>query len=765
MNDYFVISAYGSHNGAICSYYNGEYTVVEVERWLNEKNIGITTYLPCTSPQIVFDEITDYLMKKAGRKDVDVYIQSYINHLVTPKFKFHKQINVDHHDSHAATAFYQSPYEKSLVVSYDGGGDGAFFNIYEADRTKGLKLIKKLKNDLGFPYMILADYLEDIKQDALSIGNLVYAGKLMGLCSYGTVREEWLESFKEFYYKFKYSGEAYSGGLETAYIAVPELMEKIGLGEGFNFSKTRFTGQVAWDIAATTQAAFEEVFLELAGPDLDSHADWPLSLTGGCALNVLLNARLLKMRGKDVFVPPNTNDCGIAVGSILYHLAPKTQVDLTYSGLPILDDHLFSSYIQDKYKYTVYEDVTVDELAEFLAKDNIVGMIQGNSEHGSRALGNRSIICNPAGNMKDVLNHKVKHREWYRPFAPIARLEDADKYFEFDYNVESRHMTFVANVRDEWKETLPAITHNDGTARLQTVTRPQNTLIYDIITKFQSITGHGVILNTSFNVNGKPILTRLSDAFKILDESEMDAIYYKGNLIFRKGNDRKFQRSEKFVAKKEREGTAIYAFAIERDGAEGERIRKNLEVLKTHTNVTVITDADGKKLLPLDGMHVYEVEQRHVYMTNHHGRENVKDAFDQIRLLWSKEALHDDKFLCKYQVFVNLAEFDPKTFSKDLKSLLVMSEKDDKLIISGREEENHTFTLKWQQKNLNKTLEGLQPTTKFFGGTFENVEWLSNQWEAMYIWHTPLKLKSYKDHEYLIPALLPHLDRVTIIEE
>ena len=152
--------------------------------------------------------------------------------------------------------------------------------------------------------------------------------------------------------------------------------------------------------------------------------------------------------------------------------------------------------------------------------------------------------------MKDVLNKKVKHREWYRPFAPIVRLEDVNKYFHYDYNVESRHMTFVAEVRDEYKETLPAITHEDGTARLQTVTL-QNELIYDLITAFEKHAGHAVVLNTSFNVNGKPILTRLADAFDILDNSELDAVYYEGNLIFKKKDARKFKRSPRSLLRKQ----------------------------------------------------------------------------------------------------------------------------------------------------------------------------------------------------------------------
>lgn len=746
-------------------YYKGEYTVVEIERWLNSKNIGLVNYMPCTYPQIVFDEITDYLLEKAGKKEVDVYITGYVSK-IKPKFTYKKQIAIDHHTAHAAAAFYQSPFDKSLVISFDGGGDGSYFNFYYADKNTGIKLLDRLPNDLGFPYMMLADYLKDIKRDSLTIGNLVYAGKLMGLCSYGTVREEWLPHFKTYYKAFVYSGDSYIGGLETRTKAVTELLTGIGLFEGFDFETTRFEGQLSWDIAATTQRAFEEVFLELAAPFLEEYKDIPLCISGGCGLNVLLNARLLEMKNGNVFVPPNTNDCGISVGGILAHIAPKYPVDLTYSGLPVLDAHEFSTYIQDQSKYTVYENVSVQELAEFVADNNIVGVIQGNSEHGSRALGNRSIICNPSGDMKDVLNHKVKHREWYRPFAPIVRLEDANKYFHYDYNVESRHMTFVATVRDEFKEVLPAITHEDGTARLQTVTRLQNELIYDLITEFEKHAGHAVILNTSFNVNGKPILTRLEDAFSILDSTELDAVYYNGNLIFKKKDARKFKRSPIFVNRKVREGTTTFAFAFEESPEQHEVIKANLNSLRKRKDVVVITDDGTKGKHDFTDLAVYTVEERHVYHKGFHQQKTVIDAFKILRLLWTKEALHEDRYLSEYQLFVDAAQFAPEAFVKELNNLAILSENKTHLILSGKEGvENSLFPEEWLSNKFGRGIGRIHPTVKFFGGSFENVEWLSNQWEAMYLWYSQLGKHSLADHEYLPPAILSTFDKVKLIEE
>ena len=175
---------------------------------------------------------------------------------------------------------------------------------------------------------------------------------------------------------------------------------------------------------------------------------------------------------------------------------------------------------------------TLIDLTDDLSNGKIVGVVRGTSEHGPRALGNRSIICNPAyPDMKDILNAKVKNREWYRPFAPVCKLEDVEKYFDFEG--ESRWMSFCPTVKEEWREKLVSITHVDGTARVQTVTEEQNPWLYNLLTEFEKKSGIGVLLNTSFNINGKPILSRYSDAFKLYDKTEMDCLLLE-DYYFRK---------------------------------------------------------------------------------------------------------------------------------------------------------------------------------------------------------------------------------------
>ena len=668
-----IISVYGSHNAAVSMYYKGKYYVVEVERWTNIKNSGLITYLPVANPQVVFDEIAEWLLSKTEGEEVDVYLTGYAE-TIKPKFKYKKKITYDHHTSHAADAFYQSPYTEMLVFTFDGGGDGAFFNVYTASRKDGIKLIGNYKNDLGFPYMLLSEVLDDIKREDLSIGNLVYAGKLMGLCAYGDVVDEWVEHFNEFYAKFYYDGVSYAGGTQVMEEAMTTLMRKIGV-EDYEFGKSRYTGQLAWNIAATSQKAFENTFYTLAQKYLDKYPDMPVGMSGGCALNVLLNTKLAYRRGGKVFVPPNTSDCGMSVGAILWYLNPQEQVDLTYSGLPIMDEYLLTNYV-NSYSFAVQDNVSIKELAGYISEGHIVGVLRGNGEHGSRALGNRSIICSPTGNMKDIINFKVKKREWYRPFAPVVRLEEVSKYFDFEY--ESRHMTYAAPVREEYKAVIPAVTHEDGTGRLQTVTAEQNRMLYDLITEFEAITGVGVLLNTSFNVNGKPILSTLADAFDLLKNSSMDAVFFKNRLIFKHGNERAFRNI------RDSKGYNIMPLdpkankptvCLLHDGEYSTTIKQAIASIQVKfPNVVFVSTEEvcQKVLQEVPTIKTYEIPKHKFY----HADRLIKfmreeDMPSRLKLIWLREVC-DNQF--KMMNAVAAVDFSNKSNIKNLLKSLEMAE-------------------------------------------------------------------------------------------
>jgi carbamoyltransferase len=289
-------------------------------------------------------------------------------------------------------------------------------------------------------------------------------------------------------------------------------------------------GQLSWDVAKTSQVAFENLFIEIIQPYLSKFPSLPLIVVGGCALNIILNTRLRNELDREIFIPPNPNDCGIATGMILLHMKPEKAVDITYAGIPVLDGDKLMMILEQYQGHCILNN---NKIVDDLISGKIIGVVRGNSEHGPRALGNRSIICDPTKpNMKDELNEKVKNREWYRPFAPVCRLEDVNKYFEFEG--ESRWMQYCPLVREEWRDKLVSITHVDNTARVQTVTREQNEWLYDLLTEFEKRTGVGVLLNTSFNVNGKPILSTYEDALSVFKNTRMDKLVLDNYYIYSK---------------------------------------------------------------------------------------------------------------------------------------------------------------------------------------------------------------------------------------
>ena len=548
------ISYHGSHNGGLVIENNGEILcVLEFERFINYKNVGMTQYKCPRYIMICLEEAIKWVEKEYGIYEYEnCYWSSTTfvgenfegthkvfdtNYLIKAK----NYVHGTHHESHAYGCFYQSPYKEALVFSFDGGGDDGEFNVYHAVRGEEITRLAQLLNptynrphlyyNLGFAYMVFGQYFNDITNEGLADGNLVYPGKIMGLVSYGKWREEWLDAFITF---FKDDPD----GHENDYVAkLNALGEKIGVV--FD-PHNRLEGEIAYDVAATAQRAFEECFIEVAKPYFEKHPDLPICITGGCALNIILNTRIKQEFGKEVFVGPNPNDCGIALGLMLKHLKPEKPIDVTYKGLPILDKNTLAQtlcaypyvrkFMDKSESYHAFEQWDRSILIDDLVKGKIVGVVRGQAEHGPRALGNRSILCNPCiEEMKDVLNAKVKNREWYRPFAPVVRLEDVSKYFEFEG--ESQWMSFCPKVKKEWRERLAAITHVDGTARVQTVTREQNSFLYDLLTSFEKANGVGVLLNTSFNVNGKPILSTYSDAFKIYDTTQLDCLLLEDYYI------------------------------------------------------------------------------------------------------------------------------------------------------------------------------------------------------------------------------------------
>ncbi len=513
-----IISIYGGHNASVTFLSDdGQYHIIELERLLQERH-----YMLFDKSADVFRKvITECLdiAKKFWNIDNDFDVCCYgingSNHINEIKnvLKVKEIKQFDHHLSHAACAFYQSPYNRSLVISFDGGGNDGVFNAYIADKSdKSFRLIENNHHNLGHSYLLTGYPLSELSGIK---GRLPYdlsiAGKLMGLVARGKVRKDWIEPMHEFYQENSWN--------------FSNLSSRIGK----TLSLNSLSGQDSYDFAATSQFVFEEEFLKMSKRIFEENPDLPICLTGGCALNVLLNERLRQERGDNIFVPPNPDDGGLSLGQMFLYSPPDKDIDITFKGIPILDKDLLVSNKFSKSK------AGPGEIADYIMNGKILGIIDNDSEVGPRALGNRSIICDPSyPDMKDTLNSKVKFREWFRPFAPVVRFEDSSNFFDVETKNHTlrnfKFMSFAPKVNDDYVNLIPAIVHSDNTARLQVVFSDDRNIFYEILTSMSEKCNHPVILNTSFNIKGKPILTKISDALDVLVQTQLDGVYYDGYI-------------------------------------------------------------------------------------------------------------------------------------------------------------------------------------------------------------------------------------------
>lgn len=508
------VALHSHHNASLSVFHNNDIVcVVEFERFVNLKNASHEFFEPIHSKDYILQSIYDYLNEKFGFVQYDKFILGQ-GHKEVPQYMRdvfpanEYLVDDSHHPSHAYGSFSQSNFDEALIISFDGGSNDGFFNLYHGKRGEDLTFVESYGIDLGSHYHLIGLFCEEVR----NYHALTASGKVLGLQSYGKVIEEWKAPLKKFFERSVPFWHRLEEGKK-------ELIEGIGL----DFSETnKLSGENAYNFARTAQEMFEEVFFERVD-NIVNRFRLPIVLTGGCALNIVLNTKVKMRYGLDVFVAPNSTDCGLTVGLLCKNFKPTNVIDVTYKGVDVLDKHALMEEVNKRHG----KKMDIDTLVTDLSQNRILGLMQGSSEHGPRALGNRSILCSPIPHdMKDILNLKVKHREWYRPFAPIVRLEDVSEYFEWEG--ESRWMNFCPMVKEEYKNRLPAITHIDGTARVQTVTKEQNPLIYEILTRFKEKTGIGVLVNTSFNVDGKPILSTYKDAFKVFDETQLDRLCLNG---------------------------------------------------------------------------------------------------------------------------------------------------------------------------------------------------------------------------------------------
>jgi carbamoyltransferase len=490
----------------------------------------------------VRDEFVDYIRMNI-KEEPEILLcseldENDIRYFRTKFRSIRSHYQMGHHMSHCAGAYYQSGFDEALVFSYDGGGldysDAVNLNMrsYTVCKAEGTHIEVIDHNfSLGYAfnpgiYGVFAYYISDVKKEKNEAGQsdkmaLTYAGKLMGLAAYGEVRKEWIDPVKQFFMHNPTDYEIYGENISK------DLEEDIGI----TLYENCFSGKDAYDFAATIQYVFEDICFSFIQPYIDKY-NMNVVFSGGCAMNVLFNQKMyeyLDSKGLKFYVPPYPGDCGLSFGHFLYYQQLKYDPS-PYCGIDILDRDKLKDYYQ---KYESQGKVlvsTTEKIVDLIKEGKIGAIIQGYSEVGPRALGNRSIICDPSfPDMKDVINAKVKFREWYRPFAPVCREEDKDIYF--DNAFPSEYMSFAPLVKDKYRKLLPSITHEDGSARLQTVKYNQHKLFYDILTELRTRGEIGVIMNTSFNIKGKPILSTIEDSFYVLENTELDFLVVE-NLLF-----------------------------------------------------------------------------------------------------------------------------------------------------------------------------------------------------------------------------------------
>ena len=512
-----LVSIFAGHDANI-SFYNAKtnkYYTIEIERLVQKRYFRLHVDNDPQYQKEILEQCRDIAESEWGIENdyeavlisSDGFVQTDLREI----FNTQKMTTVArHHETHAAATFYQSPFKEALIVSYDGGGDDGHFNVFSANNM-GVRFLNRIDSDFGGGYLLCGSLVREVGEK--SRHQLALAGKLMGLCGYGKVIPEFVPAFEEFFFDRDYEKLSNWTNLPLKNVKKPWKDP---------LTNWAFEGQYAYDIAATAQEGFENAFFEV----LDRYdPNIPLCLCGGAALNVLVNEKIKEKYDRPLYVPPNPHDGGLSLGHLFMYREPTERVDITYSGLPLLDRNKLPEYIE---KYNA-KKVNKKEIAEIIKDGKIIGLVYGDSEVGPRALGNRSIVCDPnIADMKDILNSKVKFREWYRPFAPFCKKEDAHKYFDSPNFDNLEYMSYAPKVK---VDTLPSITHVDGTARLQTVTEESHSHFYELLTEFGKISETNVLLNTSFNIRGYPILSTIKDALYALENTEMDYVVIEDYLF------------------------------------------------------------------------------------------------------------------------------------------------------------------------------------------------------------------------------------------
>jgi len=472
------------------------------------------------------------------RKESMRDVRSLLGHAlqVDPTQLRFQEHHLEHHIAHIASAYYCSPWEKAAGFSYDGSGDfvSTMMAHCEGNNIEVLERVF-LPHSLGSVYTMICEF----------IGYNKYGdeGKVMGLAPYGKKKDDYGELLGKivsprnsgFQIDLSYFQPL---GSNAGMQILPD--GSVCLARHFSDRMEELLGQPRaphseitqrdMDLAFALQHRFEEIFFDLLNHLHRLVSCDDLAMAGGCALNSVANGMVFdRTPFRRTYIQPAAGDEGLAIGAALhtYHSVlnqpQRHELKNSYLGPDFSDASIESSLKNSGLNYRKLERAPLLEaVAEQIAAGNVIGWFQGRMEWGPRALGNRSILAHPGlPNMKDILNARIKHREWFRPFAPSILADYQHEYFEHDH--PSPFMLHVYKIRPEKRKLLCAVNHVDDTGRLQTVTRQENPMYYDLIAAFYRKTGIPVVLNTSFNEN-EPIVCTPDEAIDCFQRTRMDVL-------------------------------------------------------------------------------------------------------------------------------------------------------------------------------------------------------------------------------------------------
>ncbi len=475
----------------------------------------------------------------------------------------------DHHLSHAASAFFPSPFEEAVVLTADGVGEWATTTVAVG---KGKSL--EIKKEIHFPHSLGLLYSAFTYYTGFKVNSGEY--KLMGLAPYGNPIyenkvKELIDIKEDGTFKLDQNYFNYATGLTMTNDKFDKLF-----GQKPRNSQSEQITQFHMDIAASIQKVTEEIMIKLARSIRREYNINNLCLAGGVALNCVANGKILQEKIFDnIWIQPAAGDAGGSLGAALalWHIECGNE-RIVNSNDNMCGSYLGTEFTQEtiekelksigaKYDIFNYEDL-INKTSEYLSNEKAIGWFQGRMEFGPRALGARSILGDPRSDkMQKNLNLKVKFRESFRPFAPSVLREDLSYWF--DINVDSPYMLLVANIKsdkkiemtDEQKKLfgidklnikrskIPAVTHVDYSARVQTVNKNTNKRYHDLISKFKERTGCPVIVNTSFNVRGEPIVNSPTDAFNCFMGTELDYLVIGDCILDKKKQDLNLKKDYK----------------------------------------------------------------------------------------------------------------------------------------------------------------------------------------------------------------------------